>query len=45
MKWPLGQILVVVANIKMRTLKTKVEEGELHFKVPKHGPFIERELG
>ena len=27
MKWPLVQILVAVANIQMRTLKTEVEKG------------------
>ena len=28
-KWPLVQILVVVANIQMRTLKTEVEKGSM----------------
>jgi hypothetical protein len=32
-KLPLVQILVVVANIQMRTLKTEVEKGSLRFKV------------
>ena len=29
MKHPLVQILVVVANIQMRTLKTEVEKGSM----------------
>ena len=29
MKQPLVQILVVVANIQMRTLKTEVEKGSI----------------
>ena len=28
-EWPLVQILVVVANIQMRTLKTEVEKGSM----------------